>query len=126
MRVELPNYQWAEMIDVADITSGDMKAYRRSMPVGTGLTVGILDDMRDVLLARLITNWSFQVPIPRELPGTPEEAGALDRIPPAAYDALVEALGPYMDVFNGVEPDPKPSPESAGTSPDSESTSAMT
>ncbi|WP_214103237.1 hypothetical protein [Acrocarpospora catenulata] len=122
-RITLPGDQWADLIDPSDLRSGDIKAYRRSMPVGGVMTYGTLDGMRDVLLRRLITNWSVELPIPRDNPGDDEQPGSLDLLPIPAYRALIDALDPYMDVFNP-DPDPKPSPESAGTSADKTSSSA--
>jgi hypothetical protein len=126
VRVDLPDGQWAELIDITDLRAGDLKAYRRSMPVGEVLTMGDLDRMKDVLLARVITSWSLDLPTPAELPGTPEEAGSLDRLTIGQYRALLDALDPYTDAFTSEEADPKPSPESAGTSKASPSSSKNT
>lgn len=127
MRVPLPDGQWADLIDTADLRSADLKAYRRTLPIGSRQTMGVIDAMKDVLLARVITGWSLDLPLPKDLPGTEEEAGSLDRLTIPQYQALVDALDPFLDVFNGDEgPDPKPSPESDGTSKDKPSISATT
>lgn len=114
MRVDLPDGQWAELLDVADLRAGDMKAMRRDRPVFTDrMSTGHLDQARDVLLIRVITAWSLDLPIPKELPGTPEEAGALDRVTIPAYNALVDALDPYFSLINGTEAEPPAADSSA-------------
>lgn len=123
MRVDLPGGQWAELIDPSDLRSGDMKAMRRDQSLGGNNTMGWWDAARDVLLRRVITSWSLDLPLPKDLPGTEEEAGSLDRMTIPAYEALLAAIGPHIALINGDEPDPKPSPESAGTSTGSPSTS---
>lgn len=122
MRVELPDGQWADLLDPADLRAGDLKTYRKLMPVpgARDYVMEDLDTARDGLLTRLIQNWSLDLPLPGEDPAS------LDKLTVPAYRALLDELGPYMDLFNGVEPDPKSSPESAGTSADSESSSTST
>ncbi|MEV0968515.1 hypothetical protein [Microtetraspora glauca] len=121
-RIPLPGDAWADLIAVEDLRAGDLKAYRRAMPVGVPLTMGVLDDMKDVLLRRVIVNWSFELPLPKDNPGDGEQAGSLDMLPLPAFRALLDELDTYTDAFNA-EADPKPSSESAGTSPDSPSSS---
>lgn len=125
MRVDLPGGQWADLLDPADLRAGDMKAMRRDQLLTGGIaTMGWWDAARDVLLRRVITAWSLDLPLPRDLPGTEEEAGSLDRVTIPVYQALLDALAPYIALINGeAEEDPKPSPESAGTSKDKTSTS---
>jgi hypothetical protein len=126
VRVELPAGHWAELLDPKDLRAGDLKRYRQMMPVpgAREYLMEDLDNARDTLLVRVVTAWSLDLPIPKDLPGTDEEPGSLDRIEIPVYQALLGELGPFLDLFNGVEPDPKPSSESDGGSKDSESSSA--
>jgi len=106
------------MLDVGDLRSGDLKAYRAAVPVGDApLTLGVLDQTKEMLLTRILRAWSLQLPIPGEDPAS------LDKLPIPAYRALVDALEPYIEAFEST-PDPKPSNGSAGTSVGSPSTSA--
>ncbi len=124
MRVDLPDGQWAELLEPSDLRAGDMKAMRRDQSLlGVDATMGWWDGARDVLLRRVITGWSLDLPLPKDLPGTEEEAGSLDRMTIPAYQALINAIEPHIALINGEEPDPKPSPESAGTSTGNPSTS---
>lgn len=118
MRVDLPDGQWAELLAPEDLRAGDLKAYRALVPADDSpFTVGLLDRMKDLLLCRVIVNWSLDVPLPRDLPGTAEEAGSLDRITIPQYKALLDAVEPHIDLINAEDGvDPKSSPESAGTS----------
>ncbi|MEV7006848.1 hypothetical protein [Streptosporangium sp. NPDC051022] len=126
MRVDLPGGQWADLLAPSDLRAGDMKAMRRDQALtGVVATMGWWDAARDVLLRRIITAWSLPLPLPRDLPGTEEEAGSLDRVTIPVYQALLDTLEPYIALINGEAPeDPKPSPGSAGTSTVSPSTSA--
>lgn len=124
MRKELPDHQWADLLAPADLRSGDLKAIRAHQTVGQTATMGEVDTTRDMLLTRIITAWSFELPLPKELPATEGEAGSLDRLPIPAYNALLTATEPYFALINGDEPDPKPSPESDGGLKGSPSNSA--
>lgn len=126
MRIDLPDGQWVDVLDPDQLRSADLKAYRSAVPADGSMTVtvGLLDIMKDKLLQRLVTGWSLDLPLPKDLPGTPEEAGSLDRLPIPIYKALLDGIGPHLDLIDGDGPDPKPSPESAGTSKASRSTSA--
>ena len=126
MRVDLPGGQWAEMLEPSDLRAGDMKAMRRDQLLTGGIaTMGWWDAARDVLLRRVITAWSLELPLPKDLPGTEEEAGSLDRLTIPIYQALLDELDPYIALINGeAEEDPKPSSESGGISKVSPSTSA--
>lgn len=124
MRVDLPDGQWAELLDPGDLRAGDLKAMRRHQVLGTTTTMAEVDTTRDVLLTRVVTAWSLDLPLPKDLPGSDDEAGSLDRLTIPTYQALVSAIDPHFDLISGeAGPDPKPSSESAGTSKASESTS---
>ncbi|WP_327088534.1 hypothetical protein OIE66_40500 [Nonomuraea sp. NBC_01738] len=126
MRIDLPDGQWADLLEPSDMRSGDLKAYRAAVPADDNpLTVGILDAMKDELLRRVIVAWSLDLPLPKDLPGTPEEAGSLDRVPIPVYKVLEDAIEPHVALINA-DPDPKSLPESAGTSKASRSSSKTT
>lgn len=101
MRVKLPNDQWAEFRDLADLKGGDAKAMRRAtrFKVEDGqlseITAGIADEQMDALLARIITSWSlFNYALPIADPSS------LDEIPLDTYNALVDAAQPYKDAID--------------------------
>lgn len=83
--------RWVTVRRVTDIVSGDRKAVRRAISIDIGedgtshLNAGVADDMREALLARIITGWSFDLPLPVADPAS------LDKLPLDAYDALIEA-----------------------------------
>ncbi|RCG19118.1 hypothetical protein DQ384_38220 [Sphaerisporangium album] len=128
MRVPLPDDQWAEILEPSDLRAGDLKAVHRAVPIGAR-SAAFLDEMDCVMLRRVITAWSLELPLPKDLPGDADtgEPGSLDKITIPQYRALVAAIAPHMALIHeDPASDPKPSSESAGTSPGSPSTSAST
>lgn len=71
------------------------------------LTVEMLDRRRDDLLARLITGWSYDIPLPYN-------AASRELLPKAAGKALAEAVKPYFAELN--DSGPKEKTAAAGTS----------
>lgn len=82
---------WVSVRLVKDLQSGDRRAVRRAIKVDidedgvSHISAGAADDMRIALLVRVITGWSFDLPLPVADPES------LDRLPLDAYDALIEA-----------------------------------
>jgi hypothetical protein len=71
------------------------------------LTVEMLDRRRDDLLARLITGWSYDIPLPYN-------AASRELLPRAAGKALDTAVKPYQAELN--DSGPKETTAAAGTS----------
>lgn len=117
MRVELPDGQWAEVAEVDELRSGDRKAVLRATNVeihdgGVAFVGGAQDDdARDACLARVVRNWSFELP----LPGADPES--LDKLPIKQALALGEAIKPHMDlIFNRVDPSKRGTDPTSGSS----------
>ncbi len=125
MRVDLPDGHWADILEPSDLRAGDLKAVNRVVPIGAK-SAAFLDEMDCVMLRRVITAWSLELPLPKDVPGDTDkgEAGSLDMVTIPQYHALVAAIAPHMALINeDPASDPKPSSESAGTSKSNLSTS---
>lgn len=103
---------WAEIADVKDLLSGDVKAARKAVKIfiddqaGTRTyDAGQEDEIADVMLRRCITNWTFLLPLPSEDPSS------LDKVPPAAYELLKEAVAEHVALINA-----RPSAKTSGGS----------
>lgn len=125
MRVELPSLQadgeannWVEIRDRLKPSDGwiaDDAAKITSKPDGETVYAPktMEHDRRNALLGRLITAWSFPVPIPSQ-----NSFAAADVVIDGAMDfddyvVLAEAVQPVMDKIDGKRrPDPKTLPES--------------
>lgn len=107
---------WAEIADVSELLSGDIKAVRKSItvtinPDGTRTyNPGGEDDIADAMLARTVRNWSFPLPLPGE------DRASLDKLPTHpvdVYEALKEAIDPHIALINRPRPNTKTSSGSA-------------
>lgn len=116
MRIDLANDQW---IDVRDtIKGGDIFAVHEANEVELGedgrpakISFQKADDDALIALAqRMITGWSFQVP----LPGSFEQAkGVLSDLEGADLKKFRAEMKPLLDlVRNDEQPDPKTPPAS--------------
>jgi hypothetical protein len=94
-RVDLPGAQWATIRTADSLKRGDQRAVRKAALIDVDpqedetariqVSQGIEDDMRDALIARLITEWSLDLPLPVARPDI------LDELDLATYDALHDA-----------------------------------
>jgi hypothetical protein len=104
VQVTLPS---GNTVDLRDkLTAKDKFAVqaviRLSLDTATGLqesSGSLVNDMRNALLGRLITAWSFSWPIPDNNAGNPLEELDLDD-----YDALSEAVEPMLEKVVGTNP----------------------
>jgi len=118
MRVELNNGAWADIVDPADLRDKDRKVVNKAVSIqidpNTQETIlpGDMDDnMRDALLKRIVTAWSFDnLPVPSNDPKFPEES--LDRLTIPDARLLHEAIKPHMKLVTGQD-----SPTGPGQSP---------
>jgi hypothetical protein len=113
MRAELPDNNWAELREPGELRRADEKAVLR---VST-LTInpetkkaevnGANDqDMEDAMLARVVTNWSFPFPLPKDDPES------LDKLTLDQAHALAEAVKPHLALVTSRE-----DPSKKGTDP---------
>lgn len=101
MRVKLDAKNWAEIIPADELRSGDRRAVNRAVRIELDenqkpiLTGALTEDMRDVLLKRVVREWSFSFPIPGK------DERSLDKLTLEQEDALNEAVRPHMDLLTG-------------------------
>lgn len=112
MRVDLGNGQYADLKDLSELKAGDRRAVNAATEVrleGDGadrkaILPGDMDDnMRYALLARIITAWNLQWPIPSASVNGPV---VLDNLTFEQLDALYTAVKPYMALITGQAPTP--------------------
>lgn len=92
---------WVDLKPVDELYSGDLLAINlaadipldaegnRVMPAGFG------HKRTKVLLKQIVTNWSFELPLPSDSPES------LDKIPLRPWKKLTAALDPWWDAING-------------------------
>ena len=103
MKVDLPSGAWAEIR--TDLRAKDRFAVQdvATVEVGEGRNRASLEmqnDMRNALLGRIITAWSYPVPIPENgLQAADVVIG--DAMDLDDYGALEEAVEPLMDKIEG-------------------------
>jgi hypothetical protein len=118
MRVELNDGAWADVRDIAELRNKDRKMVNKSVnfhvdDAGKPIFAGSMeDDMMDALLRRLVTQWSFPMPLPVDDPGTEDKPGSLDKLTLADYDKLSAAVAEHMKLMKGED-----SPAKPGTDP---------
>jgi hypothetical protein len=97
-RHPMPSGNWIELRDWHDLRRGDKK---RAMSAITDTTrlIATTYEMTDALLALLVTNWSYQLPIPSVSPQS------IDLLPIEDDDALLKLVEPAMAGLNGTKPD---------------------
>ncbi len=104
-RIVLPGGQWADLVDIDEFTAGRRKALLKAVQTSEDAF-----DTNDSIVARLVTAWSFELPLP-----TPEDFSSLDELPFRAADELTKAS---IDIVKQLTPDFEPSPDPASpTSP---------
>jgi hypothetical protein len=98
MRVELKDGQWADLRD--QVTGGDRRAAKHAIQLhinedGSRELTGDLDDqVKYVLLRRLIVDWSYPPPLPRD---AVDWEGVIDKLDDDDLGALYEAVQPVYD-----------------------------
>lgn len=103
--------RWATIKNKEELNAGDRRAMRGAAPVQivvneerrqvTRQLAGDFEDQqRNALLARIITDWNLQWPLPAGDPAV------FDDMPIDQLDKLYEAIEPHMLFLNGGMPDP--------------------
>jgi hypothetical protein len=116
MRVELPEGQWAEIRGPETLRRKDEKAVLRTSTLvidpdtRTAIVNGANDqDMEDAMLARVITEWSFPIPLPC---ADPESLGQLTL---EQAHVLAGAVKPHLELITvSVDPNKRDSDPTAG------------
>jgi hypothetical protein len=99
VRVELSDEQWVDMTGPEEVLDGDRKAANKVVKVvvtddGQAIMDSDFEDqMRDALLIRFITDWSYPLPIPRR------DKTSLDKLTVKQGKELREALDPHMAII---------------------------
>lgn len=111
-RAELPSGAWVEYRD--KLMAGDRFEVQSvvSVEVADGKNKAnfyeMANDMRNAMLGRIITDWSYPVPIPSKAPNTAADIVLGNTMDLEDYAALEEAVEPLMDLITGQSrPDPK-------------------
>lgn len=81
-RIELPSGGWAQFKDASTLRVRDRKKIIKHSNTETGIMAAL--NMVDGILACLITEWSFEMPIPAI------KLAALEELTMADYDSLSE------------------------------------
>lgn len=102
MRVELPAGQWAEIKSPDDLTGGDLLAVERSIKMDTdgkraNITAAVGAERRTGLLARIITGWSLDLPLPNGDPSV------LEQVPLRTFRVLLKSVDEHMKQVNDDE-----------------------
>lgn len=95
MRIELPG-GWAELKDVDDLVGDDLIAVQDKIPIaeeGQPWTAAVMTRARYALLARIVTGWSLDLPLPGG------EPAIIGQVPIGALKALMRAVGPHMELL---------------------------
>jgi hypothetical protein len=98
---------WVDLKSVRELYSGDLMAINAAADVvyddaGNRVMPGGFGQRRNkALLAQIVTNWSFELPLP-----TAADPTALDKIPLLPWKRLVKKLDPWWEVINGDGDDP--------------------
>ncbi|HLK72263.1 MAG TPA: hypothetical protein VKU77_01305 [Streptosporangiaceae bacterium] len=116
-RVEFADGSWAELRDARGLSGADQETYWDSIdelaeanPDGE-VTRKDLRRIRDAVLGRFITAWSYPYPLPFS-------TEVRMQLPVETLNVLYEAIRPVTDLLSGqVAPDPKTGTDSSGTSP---------
>jgi hypothetical protein len=99
-RIKLPSGAWIQLRDASTQRRGDKKKAMSSV-TDAEKVMQMAYEMTDGLLQVLIIDWSYDLPIPSESPGS------LDLLPIEDDEALMEAIGPARKMIFPETPDPK-------------------
>jgi hypothetical protein len=102
MQVKLDETNWAELKEVSDLRRFDRKAVNAATVTELDgdtrhliLRGSMDDDIADVVLKSVVTNWSLQLPLPAV------ETASLDKLTLEQDTALREAIQPHIDALKG-------------------------
>lgn len=114
-RAELPSGAWVEYRD--KLLAADRFAVQAAARVEIGEKANsasfleLDNDMRNALLGRIITKWSYPSPVPSEDSFRAADVVIGEAMDLDDYSALEKEIEPLMDKINGRDtPDPKTPP----------------
>jgi hypothetical protein len=114
-KIDLPSGAWVEYR--TDLKAKDRFAVQAaaSLEVGDGKSqasfIGMQNDMRNALLGRIITAWSYGVPIPAGNSFQAADVIIGDAMDLDDYSALADEVEPLMARIQGAgQANPKPQP----------------
>lgn len=116
--VELPSGAWVEYRD--QLRALDRFEVQRVVSVELGEKnrasfLEMQNDMRNALLGRIITAWSYPGPVPRDDSFRQADQVIGETMDLADYAALEKAVEPLMDLISGRKtPNPDPKAQSTG------------
>lgn len=99
-RVTLPSGNWIQMRDAKTLRRGDKKK-AMSAVTDTERVMKMAYDMTDGLLAVLIIDWSYELPLPSVSPES------LELLPIEDDEALMKAIEPARALVFPESPEPK-------------------
>ena len=121
MRIELANDQWIDVRD--EIKGGDIIAVRKASKVPLGEDgrpsemsfQGLEDDQLIALAHRVVTAWSFQVPLPKSVE---QMEAVLSDLSGADFKRFRVGMKPLLDLVkdDSDQPDPKQPSQSSPSS----------
>jgi hypothetical protein len=104
-KIDLPSGAWVEIRE--DLKAKDRFAVQdvATLEVGEGRNkaslYGMQNDMRNALLGRIITAWSFPVPVPSQNSFAAADVIIGDALDLDDYGVLAEEVEPLMDKIQG-------------------------
>lgn len=110
-RVDLPSGAWVEYRD--KLKAGDKFAVQDAVSMETRedgsrkMALGLGNDIRNALLGRIITGWSYPDPVPAQNQFQAADVVIGNAMDIDDYLALAEAVQPLLDKVNEVRKDPK-------------------
>jgi hypothetical protein len=111
MRIDLPSGNWVELRD--KLLAIDRFAVQEVALVETGdkskvSFLTLQNDMRNALLGRIITSWSYDAPIPSKNSFAAADVVIGNAMDLEDYAALEDAVEPFMELISGKsQPSPK-------------------
>jgi hypothetical protein len=114
-RIEFPSTAWVEIRE--ELKAADRFKVQEAATIEASDTgrshysfAGMTNDMRNMLLSRIITAWSYPVPIPAQNSFAAADTIIGETMDLDDYTILAREVEPLMNKINGVtSPDPKPS-----------------
>lgn len=120
LKTELESGAWVEHRPIQDLKAKDKDAVSLSVKMAIPITEdGEIDRSqgllmsgsmqlaaRNAVLARVITGWSYEQPVPYFEAGEVHEAESIDEIPIDDFNEIEELLAPYLEKLRQ-RPDPK-------------------
>jgi hypothetical protein len=99
-RITLPSGAWIQLRDAKTLRRGDKKKAMSSVTGDGERLMAMAYEMTDGLLAVLVIDWSYQLPLPSE------SIESLDLLPIEDDEALMKAIEPARALIFPEQPEP--------------------